>query len=101
MNKYLELDKGKNRDFWQIEVDGATSTITSGTVGGKKPPTQQTKTAKSAAAAVQSAEKEIAKKKAAFYFDPSSIEGILEAHAEQLVIPSEEDVAAPPGLVFT
>lgn len=91
---YLELAKGKTRDFWQIQVDGDTLTITSGVVGGKKPPKEQTKTLKSAAAAAESAAKEIAKKKAAFYFDPSSIEGILEAHVEQLEIPTEADVQA-------
>lgn len=94
MKTYLELDKGKTRDFWQIEVNGETLTTTSGTVGGKKPPKEQIKTAKSAKAAQEAAAKEVAKKKAAFYFDPSSIEGILEAHVEPLAIPTEADVAA-------
>ena len=94
MKTYLEFKQQKKHEFWQVEVDGATQTITSGKVGAKKPPKVQTKTFKSAEAAAQSAAKEIAKRKAALYFDPSSIEGILEAHAEHLAIPDEEDVAA-------
>lgn len=94
MKTYLELSKGKTREFWQVEVEGETQTITSGTVGGKKPPKVQSKTLKSAKAAAESAAKEVAKKKAAFYFDPTSIEGVLEAHQAQLAIPTEAEVKA-------
>jgi len=90
MKVRLERKEGKSHDLWQIEVDGATYTVTSGKVGAKKAPTPKSKTLKTADAATKAAEKEIAKKKAALYFDPSTIEGILEAHVEQLDMPTAE-----------
>lgn len=95
MKLYLELKDGKTHEFWQLALDGATRTITTGKIGGKqKEPKTASKTFKSADAARADADKELAKKKAALFFDPTSIEGILEAHAEQLAIPTAADEAA-------
>ena len=93
MKVYLEFRNRSSHKFWQVEVDGKNKTVTSGKVGAKKAPQPKTKTFKSGEAAAKSADKDIAKKLAAEFFDPSSIEGVLAAHLGQLDIPSEDDVA--------
>lgn len=92
MKKYLEFKNREDHKFWQIEVSGEVVTTTQGNVGAKKAPKPKSKSMKSPESALASAEKAIAKKKAAYFFDPTSIEGILESHLEYLAVPTEKDV---------
>jgi len=93
MKSYLEYHEGKNRKLWQIEVDGDTRTVIQGKVGAEKVPTPKTKTFKSAEAAAKNHDAEVAKKRNAGYFDPTSLASVVEAHAANLDVPSEQDVA--------
>src|SRR5690606_18827203 len=90
----LEFLDRSSHQFWRVEVEGENRTITTGKVGAKTAPKPKLKAFKSAADAAKDALKEIAKKKADYWFDPSSLAGILASHAEFLTIPTEVEVQA-------
>ncbi|MEM9071189.1 MAG: hypothetical protein AAGE52_21945 [Myxococcota bacterium] len=92
MKLRLEHHQGKKRKFWQIEVEGDTRTVTQGATKAKKPPTPKTKQFKSADAATANFHKEVDKKRAAGFFDPTSLESILAAH--DLAPPDDAEVDA-------
>lgn len=94
MDAYLEHHLGKKRKFWRVEVDGSDRTITQGGVDAKKPPTSKSKTFKTADAAAANFDKEVAKKLASKFFDPTSLESLMSAHAAQVPAPTEAEVQA-------